>query len=106
MAIPRGDDNMTRIEKIVLNAFLSEYPDVSYEQVIASMGISKKIEFIDIFKDCDPQELRERMYFLYVDIMNLVNYEILEYDKKFLNSSSGDKKNLNSSSGGTNVAVQ
>lgn len=97
---------MTRIEKIVLNVFLNDYPDVSYEQIIASMGTSKKIEFIDIFKDCDPEELRERMYFLYVDLMNLVNYEILEYDKKFLNSSSGDKKTLNSSSGEKNVAVQ
>lgn len=83
---------MRKLEMVVLNTFLDQYPpDATYEQVISMMGNSKKVTLMETFEKCDIQHIREQMYFLYVDITNLVTHELLEYDRKFLNSSLGDK---------------
>lgn len=75
---------MKRIERVVLHTFLNDYPqDASYAEII-DMLETDKVEYLEWFRQCKPQDIREAMLYLYVDIQNLVSYELLEYDKIFV----------------------
>jgi len=76
---------MKRIESVVLNTFLSDYPDTSYKEILALIG-TDKVEAVDWFRHCEPDELREAMYYLYVDTNNLLVKEILDYDNQIFRS--------------------
>lgn len=84
MALPRGEGSMKKLERVVLHTFLDNYPfDASYKEVVELLG-TNKVELMESFKDCDPQNIREAMMFLMTDIQNLIAHEILEYDKAFV----------------------
>jgi hypothetical protein len=85
VALSRGDSGMKRIEQMVLNTFLSDYPDTNYKEILALIG-TDKVEAVDWFRHCEPDELREAMYYLYVDTNNLLVKEILDYDNQIFRS--------------------
>ena len=77
---------MTRLEKMVVETFFSDYPiDASYRRILELVG-SDRVELMERFSECDPEEIREAMFFLHLDAQNLITQEILDYDKKFLRS--------------------
>jgi len=76
---------MKRIESVVLNTFLSDYPDTTYKEVIALIG-SDRVELVDWFRHCEPDDIREAMYYLYIDTSNLLVREILDHDDRYSNT--------------------
>lgn len=75
---------MTKLERVVLHTFLNDYPQKATYQEIVGMLETDKVEYLEWFQHCEPQDIREAMFYLYQDLKNLVTHEILEYDKKFL----------------------
>ena len=80
---------MTRVERIVLHTFLNDYPlDATYAEIINLLD-TDKVEYLDWFDKCKPQDIKEAMFYLHVDLTNLVINEMLDYDKKFIRRAGG-----------------
>lgn len=75
---------MTKLERVVLHTFLNDYPQKATYQEVVGMLETDKVEYLEWFEKCKPQDIREAMMYLYVDLKNLVMHEILEYDRKFV----------------------
>lgn len=75
---------MTKLERVVIHTFLNNYPQTASYQEIIGMLETDKVEYLEWFEKCKPQDIREAMFYLRTDLMNLVMSEILAYDKKFL----------------------
>lgn len=76
---------MTKLERVVVHTFLNNYPQKATYQEIVGLLETDKVEYLEWFEKCKPQDIREAMFYLRTDLMNLVMSEILEYDRKFLN---------------------
>lgn len=75
---------MTKLERVVLHTFLNNYPQTATYKEVLDLLETDKVEYLDWFSRCNPEDIREAMFYLYTDLKNLVMNEILEYDKKFL----------------------